>query len=249
MSVNIKYKNNSIAELTDTGTKTLKTAGKYCEADIIVENTKDGGGAKEPYIEETYNSDGQLTSAVMHGHLAIRNQAFFECRSLTSVVMPSNITRIGYDAFKGCLSLTSITIPDSVTDIGNSAFMGCDSLTSITIPSGVTSIEDHTFSCCGLMSVVIPDSVIGIGVDAFGMNEFTSITIPSSVKFINFTAFNNCRSLTSVTFNGTPISVQDNIFNDCQDLTTINVPWAEGVVSGAPWGATNATINYNYTGA
>lgn len=41
MSVNIKYKNNSIAELTDTGTKTLKTAGKYCEADIIVENTKD----------------------------------------------------------------------------------------------------------------------------------------------------------------------------------------------------------------
>lgn len=42
MSVNIKYKNNSIAELTDTGTKTLKTAGKYCEADIVVENTKDG---------------------------------------------------------------------------------------------------------------------------------------------------------------------------------------------------------------
>ena len=42
MSVNIKYKNNSITELSDTGTKTLKTAGKYCEADIIVENTKDG---------------------------------------------------------------------------------------------------------------------------------------------------------------------------------------------------------------
>ena len=41
MSVNIKYKNNSIAELTDTDIKTLKTAGKYCEADIIVENTKD----------------------------------------------------------------------------------------------------------------------------------------------------------------------------------------------------------------
>ena len=42
MSVNIKYKNNSIAALSDTGTKTLKTAGKYCEGDIIIENTKDG---------------------------------------------------------------------------------------------------------------------------------------------------------------------------------------------------------------
>ena len=44
MSVNIKYKNNIIAELTETAIKTLKTSGKYCEADIIVENTKDVGG-------------------------------------------------------------------------------------------------------------------------------------------------------------------------------------------------------------
>lgn len=29
---------------------------------------------------------------------------------------------------------------------------------------------------------------------------------------------------------------------------TRGVPWAEGAVTNAPWGATNATINYNYTG-
>lgn len=44
MSVNIKYKNNSIAELSDTGTKTLKTAGKYCGGDITVEYEKPAGG-------------------------------------------------------------------------------------------------------------------------------------------------------------------------------------------------------------
>ena len=44
MSVNIKYKNNSIAELSNTGTKTLKTAGKYCENDISVEYAKPAGG-------------------------------------------------------------------------------------------------------------------------------------------------------------------------------------------------------------
>ena len=40
----IKYKGNPIVEMTDTGTKTLKTAGKYCEDDIAVEYAKPAGG-------------------------------------------------------------------------------------------------------------------------------------------------------------------------------------------------------------
>ena len=40
----IKYKGNSIAELSESGTKTLKTAGKYCEDDITVEYAKPAGG-------------------------------------------------------------------------------------------------------------------------------------------------------------------------------------------------------------
>lgn len=55
-------------------------------------------------------------------------------------------------------------------------------------------------------------------------------------------------SLTSLTFEGTPSFISPVAFPDCANLTTINVPWSEGAVSGAPWSATNATINYNYTG-
>ena len=40
----IKYKGQPIVEVTDTGTKTLKTAGKYCEGDISVEYAKPAGG-------------------------------------------------------------------------------------------------------------------------------------------------------------------------------------------------------------
>lgn len=35
--VTIKYKDNTIAELSDSGNKTLATSGKYCEGDIVVE--------------------------------------------------------------------------------------------------------------------------------------------------------------------------------------------------------------------
>ena len=34
--VTVKYKGNTIAEMDDSGTKTLKTSGKYCEGDISV---------------------------------------------------------------------------------------------------------------------------------------------------------------------------------------------------------------------
>ena len=40
----IKYKGQPIVEMTDTGTKTLKTAGKYCEGDISVEYAKPAAG-------------------------------------------------------------------------------------------------------------------------------------------------------------------------------------------------------------
>lgn len=43
MSVSIKYKGAEIASADTEVTKTIKTSGKYCEADIIVENTPDGG--------------------------------------------------------------------------------------------------------------------------------------------------------------------------------------------------------------
>ena len=40
----INYKSNPIVEMTESGTKTLKTAGKYCEDDISVEYAKPAGG-------------------------------------------------------------------------------------------------------------------------------------------------------------------------------------------------------------
>lgn len=115
-------------------------------------------GATEPYIEEIYNSDGQLISANMHGYDAIRSYMFSDCSNLALTSLPSGITSIGNNAFEKCTGLTSIT------------------------------------------------------------------------------------------FTGTPTSIGNNAFSSCTNLTTINVPWANGAVANAPWGATNATINYGYAG-
>lgn len=41
MSVTVKYKGNTVVDLSESGTKTLKTSGKYCEGDITVENVQE----------------------------------------------------------------------------------------------------------------------------------------------------------------------------------------------------------------
>ena len=88
--------------------------------------------------------------------------------SVTSVVIPNNVTSIGDGAFAGFTGLTSVSIPNSVTSIGGAAFLNCTGLTSVSIGNNVTSIGGHAFcGCTGLTSVNIPNSVTSIGDGAF----------------------------------------------------------------------------------
>ena len=135
---------------------------------------------------------------------SIGTQAFWGCKSVTSITIPDSVTSIGDSAFLNCTSLTSITIPDSVISIGNTAFDGCDNLTSITIPDSVTSIGNFAFyKCSSLTSITIPNNVAVIGGGAFrDCSNLTSITIPYSVTYIGGGAFRDCSNLTSITFQG-----------------------------------------------
>ena len=70
MSVTVKYKGSAIAALTENGTKTLKTSGKYCEADIVVENTKDGGTqVTDGIVVKARSAEGFPTEADVYGDL------------------------------------------------------------------------------------------------------------------------------------------------------------------------------------
>ena len=137
-------------------------------------------GATKPYIEEIYNSDGQLIDVKMYGRKAIRAYEFYQCSSLALTTLSSEITNIGENAFAKCVNLALTTLPSGITNIGANAFSGCSSLVSLT-------------------------------------------------------------------FEGTPKRIENGVFASCNNLTTINVPWAEGAVANAPWGAPNATIHYGYT--
>ena len=83
--------------------------------------------------------------------------------------MGNSVTTIGDQAFRECKSLTSVTIPDSATTIGTYAFLFCESLTTVTIGKGVTTIGDDAFRfCTNLTSVYCkPTTPPNMGLNVF----------------------------------------------------------------------------------
>ena len=166
---------------------------------------------------------------------SVGKQAFGNCFSLTSVVIPNSVTSIGRDAFWGCDSLKSIVISNGVTSIGEAAFMGCDSLKSIVIPNSVISIEDNAFKACvSLKSIVIPESVTSIGEQVFwGCDSLTSIIVAegntmydsrNQCNAIIETATNKLISVCKKTIIPDGVTSIGSVFSQCDSLTSITIP-------------------------
>ena len=164
--------------------------------------------------------------SVKEGTRIICNGAFWGCRSLSEIVIPSSVTSIGDSAFSLCSSLSEIVIPFSVTSIGDSAFSLCSFLSEIVIPSSVTSIGDSAFSeCDSLSEIVIPSSVTSIGKGAFyGCSSLSEIVIPSSVTSMGDRAFYGCSSLSEIVIPSCVTSIGDRAFDTCSSLLEIVIP-------------------------
>ena len=211
-----------IREMAGSDREGWRTEGKLATLDLSGAKIVRGGGIY-------YNSVNCYTSDDVIG-----NYAFSDCSGLTSLILPSNVTSIGYSAFYGCIRLTSLTLPSSVTSIGSSAFEGCRSLTSLILPSSVTSIGSSAFSgCSGLTSLTLPSSVTSIGWATFsGCSGLTSLTLPSSVTSIDGRAFYGCSSLFGLTLPSSVTSIGKSAFEGCSGLFSLTLPSSVTSIDG-----------------
>lgn len=184
-----------------------------------------------------------------------------------TVVIPANITSIGYQAFDSCKGLAEITIPGTVKRIERGAFYNCTSLSKVTINSGVEHIEETAFSGCpitdltndsglsfnvaytsamykGESNPVIEDFYTIIDNNAFqGREELQSITIPDNIKEIGGYAFEGCSNLSTVNFGpGSKLTrIGGNAFQNCTGLTSITLPNSVTTIYAAAFSSSGLT--------
>ncbi|MBR0161136.1 MAG: leucine-rich repeat protein [Oscillospiraceae bacterium] len=160
----------------------------------------------------------------------IGKYAFYGCKSLTDITVPSSVTSIGASAFSDCTGLANITMPASVTNIESDIFKGCVSLTSAgPIGSGcslefgwTTAIPAGAFDgCSGLTGITIPNTVTSIGDYALhGCSSLAGITIPETVTSIGNSALYGCSSLKHITIPEGVKNIGSFAFGGCAGLVS-----------------------------
>ena len=154
----------------------------------------------------------------------IADNAFKNCKKITSVTIGGNVREIGASAFYGCSAISSVNIPNSVQKIHAHAFMDCTSLESINIPDTVVSCGQKAFSgCVNLKSAAIGDGLTAISNGMFENCEKLNYLLISysKVKSIYPYAFSGCKSLKSVVLPDTVEYIGAQAFAYCDGLLRV----------------------------
>ncbi len=198
-----------------------------------------------------------LTSVTLNG-LSLSDYLFENVNGLTGglTVIATNVGALGQMPFKNATNLESVEISGPLTSFGSSTFLGCHNLKTVeaentsTTPascsgsfSELKALESVTlhniqigyrmfYKVSTLESLTLTGAYTEIGQEAFVGTPITSFTVPAGFTLIDDRAFQNCTTLTSITFAGPAgenAVIDQAAFEGCTNLTTLEIP--EGVTT------------------
>lgn len=143
MATTVTYKGQTLATV-ENQTKTLQTAGTWCEDDFTLTDVSGGGDNIEKMLTSTlYSYSSDISGGLLEN-------AFYKVQNLASISFP-NITRLNGGCFYEAFQLSSVNCPKVKTIWGTNTFRGCNSLETIVLPELVTVLASGgTFFSAGI---------------------------------------------------------------------------------------------------
>lgn len=210
------------------------TNGRLADIDISGARIVAGGGV---YDAARYSEDDVVGVGL-----------FAACNNLKNIKLPMDVVRIEKDAFLNCSSLRSIVIPVTVSSIVPSA--GCTSLEEISVsgantsytssdgvllsgdaksilwfpmgkrgdyalPATVTAVGPYAFRDCSIEKFVFPAGLTKIGECAFYNSKVKEVVLPSTLKMLPTGVFQKCADLKTVRLGDDVELLSDYVFDGC----------------------------------
>ncbi len=231
------YNTNVLSSLTTDNDAVFKSNNFYIKKDGIkyLVLNKD----TVMVVSNSYTGDVVIPETVVAGNnfkvAGIADNAFKNCANLTSITIPSTVTKIGKDAFYGCSGLTKagfasienllgISFSNNYSNplvLAKNLYIGNNEVKDLVIPDGVTSIGDQ-FYTCQFTSITIPNSVTKVANDAFKGSKSTleTLTYDSDSLGDSFKYF----SMKEVNIGNSVTQIAKNAFYGCSNLQSVTIP-------------------------
>ena len=205
------------------------------------------------YAHNLYFGTALMKSLTLSSTTQIKNNAFINCTSLTSITTGNAATSIGEYAFNNCTGLQSVEIGSGMTTIGASAFKGCTNLTSITsLATTPPTIKSTTFDSSHYSNATLfvanyqaknayaaatywknflnIRSLINYDFEVNGIYyiKTSNNTVMVTYKDEEYNSYSGTISIPeTVTYNGvtyTVTAIGENAFLDCHSLSYVAIP-------------------------
>ena len=146
--------------------------------------------------------------------------------TITKVILPEGVEKIGAYAFANLTGLEEIVLPSTLEHIDYGAFYGCTSLKKISFSAenNLKIINQNAFENCDLQDTVDLSAACVISDYAFaGNRELEGVTTSQSLLSIGEYAFAGCKALETVTIEAAKVKYGPYAFTDCESLTSFYV--------------------------
>lgn len=185
----------------------------------------------------------------------IESNAFTYCTGLTSIHIPSNVTTIAGGILTGCSAIETITVDSGnanyrsegnaiIKKDGDVIVQGCK---TTEFSDNIKGIERLAFQAIPIKTVILPDSVISMGNDAFASSGVTYVVLSPNLSIIPQNAFFNCGSLVSVEIPNGVTTITKNAFYLCGSLQKVEFPESIAIIGDAAFHGCKIVSQYDFS--